>query len=233
MSQAFQLHQLQIIDSQIDKISLRLQEIEKAIADDTEVKIAEEHRREAQNSQLKLAKQTKSIEDEVEAARIKLDINNSALYGGKIQNPKELKDMQSEVSANNKRLTTLEDSLLSLMIELEEADHCAVAAQTSYDNVLSKRKMGIGKLQDEQKFLIKEIENLSDKKPVVVNSISPDNLTIYTKLRSLKRGLAVASIEDNTCSACGASLTPAERQASRTSTQLVFCLSCGRILYAG
>jgi uncharacterized protein len=233
MSQASQLHQLQMIDTEIDKMSLRINEIDSILANNTEVLAAEQKKLEMETHCQKILQDLRLIESEADAARIKLEVNNSALYGGKIQNPKELKDLQNEVAANKKRLTTLEDSQLTSMIAMEEAEKDLQVAQHVLDDVMGNKKELIIKLQEEKKHFSKEIENLVGHKSLFVNSILPVNLEIYAKLRSHKRGLAVANIEDDSCSACGSSLTPAERQLSRSPTQLVFCSSCGRILYAG
>ena len=48
---------------------------------------------------------------------IKLDQNQSSLYGGKITNPKELQDLQIESDALHRKITDLEDKLIDLMIE--------------------------------------------------------------------------------------------------------------------
>jgi uncharacterized protein involved in exopolysaccharide biosynthesis len=46
-------------------------------------------------------------------------------------------------------------------------------------------------------------------------------------------GLALATVADESCEACGSSLTPAEIQAAKAPGRITLCPSCGRILYAG
>ncbi|MFN2235225.1 MAG: C4-type zinc ribbon domain-containing protein [Anaerolineales bacterium] len=48
----------------------------------------------------------------------------------------------------------------------------------------------------------------------------------------MRAGVAVAKVEDRACKACGSTLTASLNQAARSPSQIVFCDSCGRILYA-
>lgn len=232
MSQASQLYQLQCIDKEIDEYRLRIDEIEQIIANDSEIINSMQLRDESQAKYQRLFERISGLEKEVEAARIKLEVNSASLYNGRIQNPKELRDLQTEVASNKKRLSSLEDSLFDLMIELEEAEKNLKAASHLLEQTKNNHQGKASTLLLEKDSLLKKIENLEDQKPLVVNSITEENLTVYQKLRTTRRGVAVAAIEDNTCSACGAPLTPSQRQLTHSPTQLVYCSSCGRILYA-
>ncbi|MEN6523528.1 MAG: C4-type zinc ribbon domain-containing protein, partial [Anaerolineaceae bacterium] len=63
-------------------------------------------------------------------------------------------------------------------------------------------------------------------------SIASEALQKYESIRLAKKGRAVVAIVDDSCEGCGAAIRPAERQAARSSNQLVFCDTCGRIIYA-
>ncbi|MGZ9220523.1 MAG: C4-type zinc ribbon domain-containing protein [Anaerolineales bacterium] len=39
-------------------------------------------------------------------------------------------------------------------------------------------------------------------------------------------------MSDGSCAACGTTLTPSQQQIARSTSQLIYCPSCGRILYA-
>ena len=97
MNQAFQLYQLQKIDSQMDIIDNRLNEIARILDADETLKLAEAAVQQKQQElrQEKLSMQ--KIDDAVQAQKIKIETSNASLYGGKIQNPKELQDLQNEI----------------------------------------------------------------------------------------------------------------------------------------
>jgi len=57
-------------------------------------------------------------------------------------------------------------------------------------------------------------------------------LITYESLRQKKKGVAISKVEDQTCSICGATLTPAECQVAKSQNKNIQCPSCGRLLYA-
>ena len=233
MNQAFHLFQLQKIDSRLDILENRLNEINKILSSDETLKQADAKVNEVKillgHAQANLRK----IEDAVKTQQIKIETNSSALYSGKIHNPKELQDLQNEVVSLKKYLGTLEDQQLEAMFMVEQIEHDLQSASnncTLVQATVANQKAG---LLGEQSQVSRDKGNLTLERDAFINSIQPDNLEKYQKLRKLKRGLAVASISEGACTACGATLPPAEWQAARSPYQIVYCSSCGRILYAG
>jgi hypothetical protein len=74
-------------------------------------------------------------------------------------------------------------------------------------------------------------ERLLRKREVVLTSIEPELVIRYETLRKRKNGLAITTLENDACSACGTQLTPSERQEIHSTSKLFFCPTCGRILY--
>ncbi len=233
MNQAFQLYQLQKIDSQLDVIENRLNEINKILDADETLKLAEAAVQQKQQElhQEKLSMQR--IDDKVQAQKIKIETSSAALYGGKIQNPKELQDLQSEISSLKKHLAVLEDQELESMISYDQLELDLKKALENQKNAQAELAEKQSKLLGEQLQLSKTKEKLLAERAAAVPSILPENLEMYFKLRKTKRGVAVASVSDEACTGCGSNLTPAEWQAARSPRQVAYCSSCGRILYAG
>ena len=233
MNQAFQLYQLQKIDSQLDVIENRLNEIKKILDADQTVKQAEtavqQKKEEIQQAHMAM----KKIDDAVQAQKIKIETSNASLYGGKIQNPKELQDLQNEISSLKKHLANLEDQELEAMIQFDQLEldmKKAVENQKSAQGEFVEKQ---SKLLGEQLQLNKTKEKLLAERAAAIPSILPEELEIYLKLRKTKRGIAVASVTEGACTGCGSNLTPAEWQTARSPRQVAFCSTCGRILYAG
>jgi len=61
--------------------------------------------------------------------------------------------------------------------------------------------------------------------------VGPTNLSLYETLRREKRGRAVSRIERATCLGCRIALPMGVVQHVRAGRELVFCPSCGRVLY--
>jgi uncharacterized protein len=233
MNQAAYLHRLQRIDTQIDQTDARLEEIERLFAEDERVRsakqLADEARREMEKARLAL----RSAEHLVTETRIKMEQSEAALYGGTIRNPKELQDLQREISSLKTRLAQLEDQQLTAMIVQEEAESLDREKQEDWVNAQAQAVEQKAGLAGERTTTQKNRQRLEAERAAALPPILLPNLEVYRHLREQKKGIAVCTVDDDTCTVCGAEVRPAEGQAARQSSSLVFCKSCGRILYGG
>ena len=233
MNQSPFLYQLQQLDDEIAHAEARLKKIEAEIASDIEITQANAALVEAKNFEHLASHAFSEAEHAVKEVRIKIATSEQSLYGGKIHNPKELQDLQSEIASLKKRLSVAEDNELEQMIKQEEAVSLLAQAEKTLREVKDKKASEIALLFGEQDSLVKKVDRLAKERLARLGSISAESLQVYETLRWTKNGKAVALIEDNACEVCGASIRPAELQAARSSSQLVYCDTCGRILYSG
>ena len=231
MSETLSLYRLQQIDSQIDRTQARLEAIQKILENDIELQKVRGQMEAAETRHQSARKALKEAEVEVQAQHIKIEQVQSGLYGGSVHNPKELQDLQSDATALKRHLAMLEDRQLEAMMELEEAEGAVKIAQTELQAAEARWQEQNHSLQEEQNNLRKEIENRTTERSAASGTISPNTLELYTQLRQQRKGLAVASISDNSCEACGSTLTQALIQVTRSAGQVARCPSCGRILY--
>lgn len=232
MNQTFHLYQLQKIDTQIDQNKTRLQEIEKSLKDSKSVLQAEAEVERAKRKLQQTRQALKSVEEKTRDVVTKIEQSEASLYGGKVRNPKELQDLQMEVASLKKRTASLEDQQLELMLEQEQAEQENEAVGVNLSKVKAtdiEQKAG---LVGEQAQLMKTNDRLMAERNAIISSVPKENLEIYERLRTQKRGLAVSPIDEGACNACGSVLRPAEIQSARSSQQMVYCSSCGRLLYA-
>lgn len=231
MSQTLSLYRLQQVDIQVDRAHARLQAIQKMLDDVAELRLAKE-RVESTSALCQSAdRELKQAEADAQNQRIKIEQTEASLYGGKGHSPKELLDLQNDVAALKRHLITLEDIQLEAMVNVEKsisANQTALDELEAAQNRSAEQNRG---LQIEQTALQRELDKLFSERAATAGPIPPDALSKYDQLRQQRRGLAVAVINDNSCSACGSRLTAAQMQSSRASSQMAFCPSCGRILY--
>ncbi|MEA3327641.1 MAG: C4-type zinc ribbon domain-containing protein [Chloroflexota bacterium] len=231
MSKTLNLYRLQKLDSQIDKNRERLDSIDQALNDNLRVrraiKVLERARKNTKSIRIKL----NQIEDKVEGKRIKRKLVQNALFNGKISNPKELRDLQMESEALKRYINQLEDEQLEAMIENETAETSEKKAEKALNKAKATTAEENASLLGEQLKLQDDLERLLREKEAVLGAIPPEDLSLYNRLRVQKRGTAIAEVSEGGCSICGQALTPADQQLIRLSNQLVFCPSCGRILY--
>jgi uncharacterized protein len=233
MSQPFKLYRLQQIDTQLDQARSRLKEIDNILKGEGRVKQAEAEASKKEKKLEEAQKALKRAEEDVQAQNIKIEQTESTLYGGKVRNPKELQDLQQEAAALKRYLAVLEDRQLDLMLVVEEAE--SLFNQAAQD-LAEVRGLVMGQqatLVGERSKLEKDVERLEVERSAAHGSIEEEDLKLYDTLRRQRMGLAVTKVVDNSCSACGSTLTPSAVQTAHSHNQITRCTFCGRILYAG
>jgi uncharacterized protein len=231
MSQTLSLYRLQQIDSQIDRTQVRLQAIQKILEDDAELRLASEQAQSSEADYVSAERVLKQAEADVQNQHIKIEQTESSLYSGTTHSPKELQDLQNDVAALKRHRVTLEDCQLEAMLASEKAE---IAFRSARENLQAVRNRLVDQnrsLHQELETLQKEIDRLSTERNATAGAIPPDAIELYDQLRQQKRGLAIATISDNSCDACGSTLSLAQMQSARSSGQMALCPSCGRILY--
>ncbi len=233
MSASFGLFRLQQVDTHLDQAQNRLAAIRQSLENDEEMRQA--------NARLSAAKAhwhaadqaLRSQEAEVHAQRLKIEQSESSLYTGSGRSPKELQELQNEVAALKRHLATLEDRQLEGMLESESAEAAYAQAQSDQEVVLARLAAQNRGLTEELAGLERDTERLQKERQAVSAAISAALLSQYDNLRQTRRGVALTTVSENSCDACGTTLTAAIQQAARSPTQIAFCPTCGRILYAG
>ena len=230
MSVTLGLFRLQQVDSQIDRARLKLDTIQKTLENDAELKQALTKLDTNQKENHHALHEMKNAEAEVQAQKIKIEQAESSLYGGSVKNPKELQDLQKDVASLKKHLVTLEERQLEAMLKAETANTEFEQAKTELELLQAKRGNEHKKLIEEQGTLAKQLENLGEEREASLAPIDVTLLESYENLRRTKRGVAIAEIQDSACASCGTTINAAAQQNARK--QLVYCPSCGRILFA-
>jgi len=232
MNQAFYLYQLQKDDSQIFTIVHRITEIDTAIEKDTRISESEKMIQIAKKELERTHKILRELEEIGKSFRLEIETCEASLYSGKIRNPKELNDLQLKVSSEKKRLEKNEEEQLEQLMIIEEKELESKKLAQKLTEVQSLVATEHAKLRGEKSQLIIQKDTLETERAAKLSSVSEESLSIYNRLIAKKNGIAVALVEDRSCRLCGAPLTPAEWQAARSTKDLSFCSTCGRILYA-
>lgn len=231
MNISFHLYQAQKVDLQLSAIDKRLTDIDILLMNDTEIKTSKKRYEEVLTSLKKASQDLKEIEYSINTKRNKLEQSESSLYSGTIKNPKELQDLQKEILSLKNAVSKLEEQELDQMLVVEELEVSLDRTQKEHEITLANNEKKNQILYIEKNNLFNQKNILSTERAVIMSQLTPQKVSVYDELRKRKNGVAVAKIDDQTCTLCGNSLTPAECQSVKTSTDLIFCPSCGRILY--
>jgi predicted nucleic acid-binding Zn-ribbon protein len=232
MSAALSLYRLQQVDSQIDHAQSRLKAIRQTLENDEELRAASTKSAAAQEKLQQAERLLKQSEQEVEKQRLKLQQTEASLYGGLVHNPKELQDLQKDVVSLKRHLETLEEREFQVMEEIESAEKDFASTNASLTLIKASRGDQFQALTDESDIINKDLERLSAERSAVISDLAAQALRDYEQLRKQRRGIAVTTVSDSSCAACGTTLTASQQQSARSTSQLFHCPSCGRILFA-
>ena len=232
MSAALGLYRLQQVDSQLDHAHARLTSIQQTLENDEELRRSTERCLVAENRFKEAESLLTHSEQEVEKQRIKIQQTEASLYGGLVHNPKELQDLQKEVASLKRHLETLEERELEAMEAAENTEKELGIAQAELERVKASKGEQFRDLTEESTVLNRDLERYSSERLAVVQDLTPPAIKSYDQLRKLRRGIAVTTLSDGACAACGTTLTASQQQSAHSTSQLFYCPSCGRILYA-
>lgn len=233
MHQAFHLYRLQQIDIQIDQAESVIAEVDHLIASDETIRSAK-NTTEAARTQLHLAQQRlKQAEFAVHEQQAKIALSEASLYSGRLHNPKELQDLQKEITSLKKHLAVLEDNQLEAMMSLEECEAHDSSAQQQLNTAESAFAEKSAGLLGKKEQNLHQLERLRVERAAALTLPSAEAIQTYEMLRKRKSGVAVTTAKNGACTVCGGTIRPSEVQNARATQGFVYCSNCGRILYAG
>jgi predicted nucleic acid-binding Zn-ribbon protein len=231
MTQTLNLYRLQQADTRLAQIEVRLNAIRSLLESDKELLSAIGMAENAHAQLISAEKTLRQTEYEVKNQQVKIEQTESTLYGGLVHNPKELQDLQQEAAALKRYLIKLEDQQLEAMITLDNAQVSEKNASEALEKTQSASDLQNKGLVSERDSLLKEAERLRQEREAALSMVDATSLAHYEQLRADRRGVAVTTMSDGSCDACGTTLPPAQQQMVHHATQIIRCPTCGRILY--
>ncbi len=229
MSQAESLYSLQEIELRILRNQKRLGEIALALKDNKAIVEAQQQVDIARNILIPLQAKMRDCELEIHSNVEKTKSGEQRLYSGTVNNPKELQDIQQEIASLKKWHVELEDRLLEVMVNVEEAQEALDAAQTNLKTITSDWENDHKDLLNEQEQLATAIAELNLEHGEAIKVVEQKNLKIYKSMKPQKANQPIATLIRRTCGVCGIEQTMATEQEVRRGQELVTCPNCGRI----
>ena len=225
-----QLIKLQKLDQTLTKLKASKADLTGKVAQADKIvqevkQRAENHSSEAQSFRVGLdAREVdlKAIEGQIGKLSGQLNI---------VKTNKEYSALQHEIMGAKANMSKLEDEILQMMDQIEK-DKAATAA-------LAKEAEEAEKTSRQQKEAIAtavedaeaRIERLSAEREELKKSIPEKYLSPYERLHRKGDGNAMAQCHSFVCGACRMSLTANTVNLLMPGDKLIYCHSCGRILY--
>lgn len=233
MNEPKKLILLQQIDTEIDKLETRKENLpersnyEKSLAELKETQRELAKKIKEQESE---GKKQNKLEGELERISFKVKAEEDKLYGGKIQNPKELMSIQEEIKMLQRERDGLETEYLKGLDVLEQLDK-EVELLNEQEKRFSTRTDELKIAYDEVLGEIdKKLAELGKRREEIVKGVEKGTYQLYEKLRKEKGGLAVALVKDGVCQGCGVEISTEEEDLMFKEERIWRCEHCKRIL---
>jgi hypothetical protein len=229
MSVAKQLYQLQEIDLQLEADEQTLTRLASQLGESQAV-VSTRNRLTLENQRLEeLKRQQRSHEWEIDDLTSKITAAEQKLYGGRVGNPKELASLQHEVETLKSKRTRVEDKVLEIMEQIEQAESGVMSLGKELKALESDWQSQQQRLSNEIDELKLALNDLKHKRGTQLASIDPQAIELYDRIKKQKV-TAVAKVEQGICQGCRISLSATQLQQVRTGG-LMQCSNCGRILF--
>ena len=221
---------LQETDQALDRARARLTDVEGQMGESEELIAARQVVAEKQEVLTQLRSRLHDAEWSVDDARGKATEVEGKLYGGTIRNPKELSDLNTEFALLKAQVAKREDTLLGLLVEIEEGEAQLDNAQSSLAERDAIWQQDQASFLEEKARLEPEVADLDARRQDQLKTVDASSLRLYQLLRERHRGQAVAGVERGMCQGCRIALPISLLQKARSGVGLVQCVSCERIL---
>lgn len=179
------------------------------------------------NLQIKL----KRIELDLIEKSNKIKKHQEDLYGGKISDIKELKQIQRVIANYQKEKDSIEEDVLDLMEEVEDLDKSI----SHLDEDLKLKEEEFKKCKEEMDLAMivieKSMSSLNIKRGEILSRITDGRLLKeYELLRKEKGGKAIMEVDGSICPGCYLDLPSDVIYQLKKNRKIIICPNCSRIL---
>jgi len=227
LKKAIELQQVDLrvaeLTSQIDALPSQIQNLEAQLRDFIH---AHEERKQRLGAN---QKERRELDGEIQTIETKISRHKDQLY--QLKTNEQYKAMKHEIEAEEENIRKIEDQILEKMMEAEQLEKLVKDAASRLDGEKERVAAAIQRLEFERRTDIEEWEQLQSRRQELSQTLSDAMRELYERVRSARRGVALAAVRDGCCTRCNVRLRPQAYNNVRMSESIVICESCSRILY--
>jgi predicted nucleic acid-binding Zn-ribbon protein len=178
-----------------------------------------------------LAREQVKAEGDVDTVRARADRDQKRLDSGAVTSPKDLANLQSEITSLHRRQGDLEEIVLEIMERREAADSKVADLRAQRDELAASRAAAEDRRDAALAEIDKEAAEVQTRRTGVLGEIPADLLTLYEKLRE-QYGVGAAMLRAGRCQGCKVALSIAEMNHIKAAAhdEVLRCEECRRIL---
>lgn len=205
----------------------QIEQVESVLASNPDVVSAEEALAAAKAENQAIELRLRESDRERETHRGRLRTRERDLMSGKIRNPTELIQLNTEVQHLRASFAEKEDAQLSMMEEGELANEAMRAASSNLDDARTRAASDEPTLRRDLESLQSELATVQADSAAMWAQVPAAAQNTYLRVRAHP---PVAEVDRNQCQSCHVTVTSSGMQLLRKGDTLVHCENCGRIL---
>lgn len=224
------LHQLQLIDTEVDKIRIIRGELPLEIEDLKDSIEGLGTRLEKFNAELDV------IKDNIVANKNTVVLASEAIKKYEtqlknIKNNREYTSLTKEIEFQQLEIQLAEKKKLQNEANILHKNEIINACQAQIDEKEEELKIKVNELDEITKETEKEEKELMSKSKAAEKVIDDRLLNAYKRIRSkVSNGLAVVSVERDACGGCFSEIPPQRQLDIKMHKKVIVCEHCGRIM---
>lgn len=172
----------------------------------------------------KIEQLTQDLEGKAEKSKIKLS---------SVKSNKEYTAALKEIEEFDKERSTMEDSILRFMEDIEAAEKKCVENKKAMENIQKKYEQDKIEIEKKMEELNNESDLLGQQRKELLSRIDKELLGNYEFLKAKRGGIAVGSVIGGVCQLCHINLPPQAFNEIKRGNSLMSCPNCYRIVYWG
>ncbi len=174
-------------------------------------------------------KERKKLESDVQVEEQKISKLKDQMLQAKTN--EVYRAFQHEIEFCEKEIRKFEDRILDLMSESEALEKNVRAAEASLKTEKEQVEREKRDTRDRTALDRKQLAEGRAERDREVSRMSPPAYAAYERIRRKRGGVAVAAVVEGLCTVCHMVLRPQFYQDVRRNEEVLYCESCGRILY--
>ena len=136
-----------------------------------------------------------------------------------------------EIEQARKKKDSIEEGVLETMQRVEENSQALKELQEQADEAQKLFDIEKARLESQFAELANELSELNQQQQQVADTVEKPLLARYNRLKTMRKGYAVAEVKDGACGGCRLQLPPQLVAEVRRGDELMDCSYCHRLLF--
>jgi predicted nucleic acid-binding Zn-ribbon protein len=186
----------------------------------------------AETDESDISREVAKAEGDVEQVRARAERDQKRLDAGQVSSPRELENLQHEITSLARRQADLEEAELDVMQRLEDVQTLLIQVRAQQADVDQRLAAAAARRDAIWAEIDTEVADLATQRAEFLPEV-PDALqALYEKLRAANGGVGAAALRQRRCEGCRLELNTTDVNRIRTAAvdEVVRCEECGRIL---